>query len=95
MRVQARPSHSRTERSGGPEGQVIEEGRGSLPKVGPEGAAMQERFYIAYVWPQQAGRTGIRAFFIDPMGQPYALPNRGGRFSGVSRPPPCRQALPP
>lgn len=50
-------------------------------------AGMQETGYIAYGWPQNAGRTGVRVFTIDPSGQPYSWANTASTFSGTTAPP--------
>jgi hypothetical protein len=43
----------------------------------PSYAAIQlaEKYWIAYAWPQTAGRTGIQVFVIDQNGRLYILPN--------------------
>ena len=43
-----------------------------------------EASYIAYAWPQAAGRSGVRTFVIDPSGQPYSHANSAPTYSGAN-----------
>ncbi|MHC4781259.1 MAG: hypothetical protein ACYTFG_22010, partial [Planctomycetota bacterium] len=48
---------------------------------------LAEQHWIAYAWPQVAGKSGIRVFVIGPTGQPYSFANSGYRYSGNRAPP--------
>ena len=49
---------------------------------------LAEQCFIAYAWPVEAGRSGVRAFVIDPLGQPYSMANTGPNpYSGDNAPP--------
>jgi len=42
-----------------------------LPSAGPEAIDMQEKHFVCYGWPQEAGRTGRRAFAATDDGEVY------------------------
>ncbi|MHC5039717.1 MAG: DUF2950 family protein [Planctomycetota bacterium] len=75
----------------GPDGTVLEETDKKLPEVDPRAADGQEKRYLLYAWPAEAGRTGLRTFAIDPQGRIYEKLKT--RFSGPSNPPPWDEAL--
>ena len=47
---------------------------------------LAESAYIAYAWPQAAGRSGVRVFCIDTQGQPYSMANSTPTFTGTTSP---------
>ncbi|GEM_PF-2571109 len=53
-------------------GGAVEETDREVPRVGREGARMQERAFIVYAWPEEPGKTGLRMFAIDPQGMIFA-----------------------
>lgn len=71
----------------GPGGAFVgERGRGGARdgSVAPDQA---ELFWCAYAWPQRAGETGQRAFFVDRSGVVLQSGNDDGRYSGPGRGP--------
>ena len=54
--------------------------------TGTVNVSLCESTYIAYAWPQESGRSGVRIFAIDQQGQPYCIGQ--SPYSGLSNPPP-------
>ncbi len=42
-----------------------------------------ERRWCAYAWPMEAGRTGLRAFYVDQEGDILEIANTGDGYSGL------------
>jgi hypothetical protein len=59
---------------------------GGVPAGDPELAAKQEGTWCVYAWPQSQGRSGVRTFFIDARGQPYATSGGRMQYSGDNGP---------
>lgn len=60
----------------------------SLRGTRADDANRQERSWVCYAWPTEAGVTGTRAFVVDEAGQVYWSDNAANRYDGTVRMPP-------
>jgi hypothetical protein len=78
--------------SGSPAGWVGERGPGRTPGLlggtGKVGTESSETTWCAYAWPEKAGVTGNRVFFVNADGVVLETANAGGKYAGRQRPVP-------
>lgn len=73
---------------------VAEAPSGGGPARGGVDALLAAEHWCAYAWPERAGTTGQRAFFIDDKGELLACDNATAKYSGTSRRPAPLAAYP-
>ncbi len=57
---------------------------GPNPACAADGRDMQELYYVCYAWPQDAGRSGTRAFVISEEGEVWATKMDTVEYEGVT-----------
>jgi hypothetical protein len=56
------------------------------PAVASDAVSLQESSFALYAWPEQLGKTGSRAFFINEAGKVYATYMKVRKYEGTNAP---------